>query len=454
MRLCNRCLKSALILSALCGSVALTACGGVQNGHNDFTGEPELSVWLDGYSGDYMNALLDQFVRENPGVTIKSSDFTDVNIPDFRTKLANDLMAGEGPDIVLASNTANNTIQNLTKLLQNDIFLDTAELSVDLSGCDQRVLAAGRYDGKQYMIPLNYSVGFMVTSEERLSKYGVDDSDLGSFADSLEVIYKDGRYAFLDVFTTEFLYRQNGIELIDYENKSLRTDKTATDLLRGISDAYEKLFPGIFSENKYNDYRFTAKLKDYGGSVDQAYGSGDLVFYSAPAFMGYYENISYMNTACARILSAGDTPALITFPTVDGSAPSPNVNYLVLVNANTENKEAAKLFIESAVGIESQYLCGMSWGIPVNTGLVGKLRDFYVDGKVDEKYTFNDDCVLPEGFAKKYFDAIDSLDDGVYIDVMTSGRLFSVVREYCSNGGDISAALESGKKNVSLYLSE
>ena len=188
MRLCNRCLKSALILSALCGSVALTACGGVQNGHNDFTGEPELSVWLDGYSGDYMNALLDQFVRENPGVTIKSSDFTDVNIPDFRTKLANDLMAGEGPDIVLASNTANNTIQNLTKLLQNDIFLDTAELSVDLSGCDQRVLAAGVYEGKQYMIPLNYSVGFMVTSEERLSKYGVDDSDLGSFADSLEGI--------------------------------------------------------------------------------------------------------------------------------------------------------------------------------------------------------------------------------------------------------------------------
>ena len=64
MRLCNRCLKSALILSALCGSVALTACGGVQNGHNDFTGEPELSVWLDGYSGDYMNALLDQIVRD------------------------------------------------------------------------------------------------------------------------------------------------------------------------------------------------------------------------------------------------------------------------------------------------------------------------------------------------------------------------------------------------------
>lgn len=446
--------KSVMAVLTFCIALAFAACGNDQDNVLDSDEQIELSVYLDGYSGEYMNALLDQFVREHSNVTIKTSDFTDVNIPDFRTKLANDLMAGDGPDIVLASNTTNNTIQNLTKLLQNDIFMDTDELSVDLSVCDQRVLAAGVYSGKQYMVPLNYSVGFMVTSEERLAEYGIDISDLGTFANSLTSVYKDGKYAFLDVFTTEFLCRQNGIELIDYENKTLKTDKAATDLLRSISDAYEKLFPGIFSEGKYNDYRFTSKLNDYGGSIDQAYGSGDLAFYSAPAFMGYYENISYIDLACEKIFQKGETPALITFPTVDGSNPSPNVNYLVLVNANTENRKAAKLFIESAVGIESQYLCGMTWGIPVNTELVGKMRDFYVDNKKDEKYTFNDKCVLPEEFAKKYFDAIDGLDNGVYIDVMTSGRLFSVVREYCSNGGNISSAMESGKKNISLYLSE
>ncbi len=89
-----------------------------------------------------MNAILDQYVRENPNVTVSSNDLTALNIPDYRTKPANDLMAGEGPDIVLVSNTTNNTIQNLTKLLQNDIFMDIDTLSPDLSMCSRQALSA------------------------------------------------------------------------------------------------------------------------------------------------------------------------------------------------------------------------------------------------------------------------------------------------------------------------
>ena len=85
----------------------LVSCGNdqIDNIELDDDEPLELSVYLDGYTSDYMNALLDQFVRENPNVNITSQDFTNVNIPDFRTRLANDLMAGDGPDIVLTSNT-------------------------------------------------------------------------------------------------------------------------------------------------------------------------------------------------------------------------------------------------------------------------------------------------------------------------------------------------------------
>ncbi len=37
---------------------------------------------------------------------------------------------------------------------------------------------------------------------------------------------------------------------------------------------------------------------------------------------------------------------------------------------------------------------------------------------------------------------------------MTSGRLFSIVREYSSNGGNIESAIETGSRNISFYLSE
>lgn len=69
---------------------------------------------------------------------------------------------------------------------------------------------------------------------------------------------------------------------------------------------------------------------------------------------------------------------LSVLPSLDPeSGIAPNVNYSLLVNSSTENKTSAKLFIESAVGIESQYICGMPMGIPVNGELVGKMREFY-----------------------------------------------------------------------------
>ena len=442
---------AALTASASCGSDGQPD----DADRNEAPEQLELSVYLDGYTKDYMNAILDQYVREYPNVTVSSRDLTALNIPDYRTKLANDLMAGEGPDIVLVSNTTNNTIQNLTKLLQNDIFMDIDTLSPDLSMCSRKVLSAGKYLGKQYMAPLNYSIGFMVSSAERIAEYGVEfGSDLESFAGSLAALYDDGKYAFLEPFTTEFLYRQNRLELIDHKSCGLRTGSDAEKLLQSLSEAYLKLFPGIFESGKSGEYDFKSKLKDYGGSVDRAYGSGDLVFYSAPAFMGYFENLSYMNPACAQILESGEAPVLNVIPTLDGSAPSPSVNYILLVNANAKDHDACRKLIESAVGIESQYLCGMPSGIPVNNELIGKMRSFYLDGESDGRYEFNDKCDFPEGFAELWFDTIEALEDGVYIDVMTSGRLFSIIREYSSNGGNIESAIETGSRNISLYLSE
>ena len=332
--------------------------------------------------------------------------------------------------------------------------MDIDSLSLDLSVCNQKVMAAGKYSGKQYMVPLNYSVGFMVTSVERISEYEICADNINDFADSLGNIYQAGNFAFLDVFTSEFMYRQNGFDLIDYDKQILKTDNTSIDLMKNMSEIYDKLFPGIFTENKYNDYRFSLKLQDYNGSIDQAYNSGDLVFYNSPAFMGYYENISYMNLACEQIYQTGETPEILIFPSINGTMSSPNVNYLLLVNANTQNKETAKKFIESAIGIESQYLCGMVWGIPVNNELVEKMRAFYIDDISDEMYSFNDNCDFPDGFAEYYFNTIDNLNNGVYIDVMTSGNLFSVIREYCTNGGDIYSAISVAEKDISLYLSE
>lgn len=158
----------------------------------------------------------------------------------------------------------------------------------------------------------------------------------------------------------------------------LVNDKTTKSALERLAECYLKLFPGVFEGSRSGDYRFVSKLKDYNGSLEQAYATGDLVFIGSPGFVGYLENISYMNSICESILKSGGTPVFSVLPSLDPeSGVAPNVNYSLLVNSSTENKTSAKLFIESAVGIESQYICGMPMGIPVNGELVGKMREFY-----------------------------------------------------------------------------
>ena len=82
----------------------------------------ELLIWYDTCSKDIMMGLITEFQKEYPGIEVITEDYSDMIIPDYRTKLAGELMAGGGPDIVLSNHDNNNVVQNLTKLLQNGIF--------------------------------------------------------------------------------------------------------------------------------------------------------------------------------------------------------------------------------------------------------------------------------------------------------------------------------------------
>jgi len=415
-----------------------------------------LTVYLDSYTKDYMTGLVDQFVREHPEVRVNVEDYSDMIIPDYRKKLVEDLLAGGGPDVILAANTTNNTVQDLTKLLQNEVFLNLDTLDLDVSACAPQVLKAGKYNGGQYLIPLNYSLGHLLTTEERLEKYGIDiTSDLEAFASSLAAIYDADKMAFLDIFTIEFLYRQNGLNFIDHKAKNLSSSQEHIDAMQRVSSAYCRLFPNAFADNNADSYRFLIyQLKNYNYSVEEAFLAGDLVFFSAPAFMGAYENLWLLNGVGEKILEAGETPVLFTLPTLDGQNASPCVNYFLLANKNTGNSEAVKLFMESAIGVASQYQVSSQLGIPVNTDLVDYMREFYLDGIVHETYGFTDNCSFPLEMTESYFSAIDTMVDGIYIDAESCGKLFAILREYDANGGDIAAAYAVGKQQLETYLAD
>lgn len=416
----------------------------------------ELRVYFDSYTKNYMQGLLDVFAKEFPEIKIISEDYSDMNIPDYRTKLVGDLMAGDGPDVLLVSNTANNTLYNLVKLLQNDVFLDIAETGADLSGCNEKVMKAGVYNGTQYLVPINYGLDFLLTTAERLDEYDiVYDKGLREFSDSVGSIYDAENYVFMSYMTTETFWRVNGLSLIDYQANELTTNEKNTSILEELAYSANKLFPDLFTvPGKGTEYYFPRMLKNYNNIAANAFISGDLAFYSDNSFLGAYGTISMFMSACDTILKADQTPKLIHMPNLEGCKSAPAVNYFLSVNANTKNAAAAGLFIESAVGLESQYTVSAQAGIPVNNELVEIQREFYVDGEINENYSFKEWDAYPEQVVNYYFDHIDSMTDGVLIDYTAASKLDTIIKEYALNSENFETALTSGKRTLEMYLNE
>ena len=416
-------------------------------------GSGELLIWYDCVSKDYMTSLIAQFQNEYPGIEVITEDYSEMIIPDYRTKLAGELMAGGGPDIVLSSHDNNNIVQNLTKMLQNDIFLDVNTLHMDLSDCNQAVLSSGVYEGGQYMIPLNYSLGLMLTTEERIDTYNlVCDGDLLAFADSLKSVYDSGSYVFLDYFGMDFLYRQNGMTLIDHTNRTCRDSEEQTAILRRLAEAYDGLFPNIFADDMSVSYMFYRNLNQYNNSEIEAFLSGDLTFLASMGKFGALDQLMMIGAYSTKIMEAGETPYLTSLPTADGDASSPVVNWFLLVNGKTEHTDEAMCFIDSAVGMESQYFVSSQLGIPVNNDLIECMRAYYCDGELDPWYPFRA-YPMPEQISDYFFALIDAMQPGVYTDVQTMGHLFGVFREYLT-GSTFEDAWEMAKSDINVYLSK
>lgn len=416
----------------------------------------ELTLYLDAYTKDYMNLLIEQFSKKHPSVKIHIEDYSSLTIPDYRTKIAGELMSGGGPDIMLVSNASyGNTLENLTKLLQNGKLLDLNTLQINTENCFEQVLKAGEYNGGQFLMPLNFNLGFLLTSQERVAEYSLKINDgLKAFSRSLESVYAQDKYAFVDYFKTDYLYPQHGIQMIDYANNALIDTAENRATLKIWAEAFDRLFPNIMN-GSYDKYNFLKYWGKYDYSLDKAFVSGDLMFIGARAFNGTYSNLSSLNSMAKAIANSGETPLLLTMPTSSGENTAPNVNFYLVANANTKSTEAVTSFINTALGEDAQHVLAAQTGIPNNKIVVDYMKKFYSGESVPEKYQyFPDSYMFSDALLQTFFYAIDNMKDGVYIDANISNRLFFLVKSYILQEKDFESAFDDCKQAIRIYLTE
>lgn len=441
-----------LVLTVL---LSMTACN-VSDDPPSSSEEQKLTFYLDAYTKDYMNLLIEQFSKNYPSVEIVIEDYSSLTIPDYRTKIAGDLMSGSGPDIMLVSNASyGNTLENLTKLLQNGKLLDLNTLQINTENCYEQVLKAGEYNGGQYLMPLNFNLGFLLTSQQRVEEYSIKTDDgLVAFSQSLQGVYAQDKYAFVDYFKIDYLYPQHGIQMIDYANNALIDTAENRATIKNWAEGFNALFPNIFNGG-YDKYNFLKYWGKYDYSLDKAFVSGDLMFIGARAFNGTYSNLSSLNSMAKSIANSGETPLLLTLPTSSGENTAPNVNFYLVANANTKNTEAVTNFINTALGEDAQHLLAAQTGIPNNKTVVDYMKKFYNGETVPEKYQyFPDSYMFSDALLQTFFNAVDNMKDGVYIDANISNRLFLLVKAYVTEEKDFDSAFEDCKQKIEIYLTE
>jgi len=338
----------------------------------------ELLLYYDSYNKEYMDLLVENFRESYPEVTVLLRDYTDMTSREAKVQLGEDLKNGNAPDLILDYVTSGySRIPDLMPMLDDGKFLPLEELNLDLSDCNKAVLTCGEYRGTQYFLPANFSLGYLMSTDSRMTDLGIYDASkvtLAEFSQKIALYYDNypEQYAFPAQFSAAYLPYHDGMSFFDKETGELLPEEDVRRIVEEYSKYYrEGLFPGFLSERNY----MTAS----GNSLVETFLAGDLLFCGAPHFLGGFDTLMLFNRTFTELTESGELPVLFTLPASDGKAPAPMMNWYFAVSADTENRTAVKRFIENAIHHETQCRIGWYYGLPVNDYALDLIYEFYTD---------------------------------------------------------------------------
>lgn len=340
----------------------------------------ELTLYYDSYNKEYMDLLIDSFRDYYPEVTVKLCDYSGLSIAEAKQQLSEDLKNGTGPDLILDYVNASYTrIPDTMHLLDSGEFLPLDKLNIDTTDCNKTVLTCGQYGETQYFLPLNFSLGYLLTTDDHMTDLGILDGSkvtMAEFSEKAAQYYEEypGKYVFHNLFHSNYLYYHDGVTIFDSKTGELLPEE---EVRRTIEEYAKYYADGLFPDFLTNNY--SKATEKYDSSPMNAFLSGDLLFYSASHFIGAADTLMLFNRTYTELIEAGETPVVFTLPTADGKAPCPVMNWYFAVNADTENKTAAEWFIENAIHHETQCRIGWYYGLPANDYALDIIYDFYTE---------------------------------------------------------------------------
>ena len=362
------------------------------------------------YCAYYEDAICDIIKRYNKYCTKHYDESYQIEIVKFDsedtmlTKISTEIMAGKGPDIISL-----NQKLPFEKLIDNGSFADIDELAelyksdIDFDDYNSTIMDCGIYNGKRYIIPIAYCPNILITTQEILDKYNLENTNFSFKELKIRLSDKDHSYALFgnkDETYKFFLSYVN--EYVDFYNK---TTEFSSDEFTESLDYIGKMIRNDNSRKEgttwdiIGNYLFRTSQLSFDGSMMSTLNS---YFY-------IYNNNS--------------TPVIIPNYNKKANAVSAFVQCGIALNNNSNNKEKALAFIQYVLSYDIQKLwseSSASSSIVVRALPVNKAAfEYVIDHTSKRVYDINDDGEY-EKSEEEYSDEIKTKFFNEYLDMINS----------------------------------
>ena len=261
-------------------------------------------------------------------------------------------MSGGGPDLMNEATFLSADL-SIEKLIDMGAFMDLNELiesdnfndKIELTEQNQKALECGVVDGKRFCIPLYYMPNFLMTTQEKCSKY-MYEKTLSLSYDALIDLYEkissestDKRlYKYSDNSNLESLLISYIDSNVDLVNKASTLDSIKfKDTVTRIDKLIKK-----YSRNTKGNQESVIDLSD---EIDHdSYIFEDMI---AQSPYDIYSSIVYTE-------QRGNMPIIVGTPSSEPDTLSANITESVFVNKNCTKKERVLKAIEFAMSEETQ----------------------------------------------------------------------------------------------------
>lgn len=421
------------------GAVLLAAAGGptVKADENS-----SLTLYMSEEQEHYIYAkALEEFRQTWPEVELNVITYSMDEMMADPVRMKTELMAGGGPDLLLFNSWGTDDVY---KLLAAGVFAPLDAFMTPENGWEEAsyvmpVVEGGRFDGTQYVIPLNYDLRLGIASREGLEEIGFD---LGACTDTVSVLKEiaalyDADYSdriLADGAQLMSFPQHLGDSFLNYEDGEIGVDQAVLqEACTAYCRMYEEELDNIFGEFRY-----------YG------YGKDILerrAYVAVPIAME-----GYLSAAAA--IAAQDTPVILPFCTSGGKLLA-EVRLYAGIRANSENKQNAwnmlRLFLQEEM---QSTLASYTSYIPVQRAALEAAIEENLSEVMEGGREMLEIGEPGAEFLEEYKKMLTEPDGSIFLSDLTAQKFFSAMEPFYAGDADYEECLAEFEEYVKIYLTE